>query len=138
MTRKFAAGNCEHCRKVFPYYLIHSGFNNSWYAYCNRCGMTAILDYWNERRPQLETCPQHQAICEEMERYVKSCECGGRFRRGASPRCPGCYQELSAVEASRYIQNNAEGTPVGWTWQRNWTGRYCIVIGDRVVQNNFR
>jgi len=133
VTRKFAAGKCEHCRKTFPYYLIHSGFNNSWYAYCNRCGMTAILDYFNERRPRLDGCALHQAICIEMEPHIKSCECGGRFRRGASPRCPACHQELSAAEASIYIHSDAD-----LRWQQNWTGLNCIVIGDRVVQNNFR
>ena len=37
-------GTCESCESSFPYYLIHNGFNDSTYAYCDHCGRLAILN----------------------------------------------------------------------------------------------
>jgi hypothetical protein len=53
-------------------------------------------------------------------------------------RCPHCWQTLSAQAAADYIEMNAPGTKKGWQWQRNWCGTYCIVIENRVVNDNFR
>jgi hypothetical protein len=72
-----------------------------------------------------------------MESYIQPCECGGRFKRGAAPRCPHCCQPLSAESATSYIESNAPGTKKGWHWQRNWSGIYCIVIENNRVDNNF-
>jgi hypothetical protein len=44
MARTHDIGDCEHCKKKFGYYLIHNGFNDSAYAYCDTCGSTALLD----------------------------------------------------------------------------------------------
>ena len=43
MARELSVGECEHCHGQFGYYLIHSGFNDSNYAYCDFCGKTAVL-----------------------------------------------------------------------------------------------
>jgi hypothetical protein len=133
VTRNFEMGGCEHCQHAFLYYLIHSGFNNCWYAYCDRCGMTAILDFWDRRRPKLVDCPEHQAICAAMEPYLAPCACGVAFRRDASPRCPSCNEALSAGAAASYIEHGR----TDWRWQRSWTALYCIVIGEKVVHDNF-
>jgi hypothetical protein len=39
--------------------------------------------------------------------------------------------------ATAYIEINAPGTKKGWRWQRNWQATYCIVIENRVVNDNF-
>jgi hypothetical protein len=95
--------------------------------------MTALLDGW--KTPKSVHLVLHQIIAPEIEPYLVSCQCGGSFRAGASPRCPHCRQPLSAVRAADYIEPQAEGTKKGWRWQRTWTGLYCIIIEDRVVHD---
>jgi hypothetical protein len=77
-------------------------------------------------------------MCSAMEQYLTPCECGGRFRRGAAPRCPRCAESLSTESATSYIESNAPGTKNGWHWQRSWSRLYCIVIENKMVENNFR
>jgi len=42
---------CEYCKNEFRFLLIHSGFNNTAYFYCDSCGTTALLDIYNENYP---------------------------------------------------------------------------------------
>lgn len=45
-------GDCEHCHASFRYDLLHSGFGDMSYAYCERCGTAALLSYWNPNCPK--------------------------------------------------------------------------------------
>ena len=99
MSRERNVGICEHCGREFGYYLIHNGFNDSSYAYCNQCGAVAILDLWGA--PRAVTLERFQAITEDVEPFLKPCRCGGSFRAGAAPRCPHCHRPLSAALANR-------------------------------------
>jgi hypothetical protein len=40
--------------------------------------------------------------------------------------------------AAGYIERNAPATTKGWRWQHNWYGLYCIVIGNNVIEDNFK
>ena len=134
-----ATGTCEHCGKSFGYTLLHCGFGDCSYAYCEKCGMTAILSLWDKRMPKLsQGAWGQQEIPTDLEQYMQPCECGGFFKRGSSPRCPRCSQGLSAEIATTYIERNAPGTKKGWKWQRSWHAMYCMVIENRRVANNFR
>jgi hypothetical protein len=141
MTRVDGHGECEHCHHKFPYYLIHNGFNDSFYAYCDRCGRTALISSWvfvKERRlteEQQRNLPQGQ-IARRLEADLSSCECGGRFLAGASPRCPACNEVLSPERAAEWIEANASGAKKGWRWQRSWSGLYCIVVNGLSVSDN--
>jgi len=136
MSRERNVGICEHCGREFGYYLIHNGFNDSSYAYCNQCGAVAILDLWGA--PRAVTLERFQAITEDVEPFLKPCRCGGSFRAGAAPRCPHCHRPLSAALATEYIERNAPGTKGGWTWQRSWNGLYCVVIENQMVSNSWK
>jgi hypothetical protein len=136
--RELSAGKCEQCQQNFGYYLVHSGFNDSSYAYCEKCGRTAILSMWAKPIPLLPKCAWQQEICADWEPFVQPCECGGAFKKGAWPRCPHCSQPLSAEKATTYIEANAPGTKKGWRWQRNWQETYCIVVENRVSNDNFK
>jgi hypothetical protein len=133
MARKYDTGHCEHCKKTFGYYLIHNGFNESSYAYCNSCGMTALLDGW--KIPKGVQIPRHQNISAKIEPLLQPCKCGGTFKAGASPRCPHCREPLSATEAASYIEAQAEGAKKGWRWQRSWTELYCIIIEEKIAHD---
>jgi hypothetical protein len=136
-------GTCEHCKHAFGYRLIHSGFNESSYGYCDSCGQTAILNYcsptWRKLITELGAgCPLQQEICLQIEPYLQACECGGKFKKGSSPRCPSCMKPLSAELAGAYIETNAAGTKKGWRWQRNWRETYGIIVEERFVEDNFK
>ena len=138
MAREVSNGTCEHCKKTFGYWLLHSGFNDSVYAYCDSCGTTAVLSLWDKRMPKLRNCPVHQEMCSAMASDLLPCACGGTFRKGSAPRCPHCNKSLSAEFATKYLENNAPGTQKGWRWQRDWSGLYCIIIEGKRIENNFR
>ena len=137
MTRENLPGRCDHCGHTFGYHLIHNGFNESCYAYCAECGMTALMDTgYHDRADQ--GLPRHRSITAGGDQFLRSCACGGRFSPGASPRCPHCKQALSATEAAQWIEANAAGSTWGWRWQRSWDGLYAIIIDDRVAHNPWR
>jgi len=124
-------GNCEYCQREFNYQLWHAGFSDISYAYCNRCGAIATFSYQTEERSDLPpVVAAYQEINKEFEPLIDSCACGGRFKKGASPRCPHYNLIISAEFAASYIEANAPGTVNGWRWQLNWSGLYCIAIED--------
>lgn len=131
-------GICENCHKSFSYKLIHNGFNESSYAYCDNCGKTAIFDSYlvpNELKQIYNNNSRHNAISEELEDFIMPCDCSGNYKHNASPRCPHCNEELSAILAEKYIENNAPGVEKGWQWQSNWTGLYAIIIEGKSISN---
>lgn len=140
MSRGQNSGTCEHCGTPFNWYLIHNGFNDSCYAYCSDCGLTAVLSlYSNQLRNMPNIGPSE--IVHQVESLLKACPCGGRFGVGGKPRCPACKQALSADRAAVYIEAAAPGTQKGWRWQRTWNGiraLYCIIVDNRAVYDVFK
>jgi len=137
--RELNRGVCEHCQESFSYYLVHSGFNDSSYAYCDSCGSTSLLSYWSKLLPRWpEGKPHYEEIPVELEQALEPCSCSGRFQKGASPRCPHCRQKLSAKAVTAFVESNAPGTAKGWRWQGNWHSTYCIVIENHAVSDNFK
>ena len=129
-------GECENCNLVFAYELWHAGFGDLTYAYCDTCGMTATLDHWN---PEVSKITGLSAGCGEIEnsaeQFLLPCQCGGKFRKGSTPRCPYCNKALSADFAAGYLEKNSAR---GWQWQRSWSGLYCIVIEDPEILDALR
>lgn len=128
---------CDACHAQFSYYLIHNGFNDSAYAYCDTCGQTALLSGWAGNIPKDVDLRIHQPIAPELEEHLAACSCGGRFRAHASPRCPHCRHPLAAASLTHQIEENAPGTKGGWRWQQDWSGLYAIVIEDRMTRDNW-
>jgi len=129
-------GDCASCGRSFGYRLLHCGFADMGYAYCDRCGRTALLSGWCKTIPSGAQLRVHKVIDAVTEPYLQQCECGGAFRASASPRCPHCHACLSAVKAARWIEANAPGTRKGWRWQRNWSDVYAIVLEKRRAVDN--
>jgi len=134
MSRKNEIGKCDQCGESFGYYLIHNGFNDSSYAYCDSCGMTSLLNGYKIPPIRVKLEP-YQVITPEAEPFLRECSCGGKFRSGATPRCLHCHCPLSATEATPFIEAQAEGVKKGWRWQRSWTGLYCIIIEGKSVDD---
>ena len=136
-TRSCRLRGFRHCGARFGYFLVHNGFNDSAFAYCDGCGRTALLSAWFDDIPDDAALYHYGPVSVEAEPWLESCECGGAFRANASPRCPGCTCKLSAQEARSWIEANAPGTAKGWRWQGGWHGLYCIVIERRSVEDNW-
>jgi hypothetical protein len=138
-TRRDGTGSCDRCSGSFEYMIIHNGFNDTAYAYCDQCGMTTFVGGMSDsNKPPDAPLRIHEPILIETEPWLLPCECGGRFRREAAPRCPSCNDRLSAESATEYIEKNAAGAKKGWRWQRSWSGMYCIVVNGRMTENNWR
>jgi hypothetical protein len=124
-------GDCEHCRRIYRYSLWHSGFGDNSYAYCDECGMLGTLSYLNL---DVASFPpptvRYQEIDESWESLMRPCVCGGRFRKGAAPRCPFCREVLSATYATGHMEKQAFGAGKDWHWQKNWNGMHCMAIED--------
>ena len=132
-------GDCEHCTRIFRYTLLHAGFGDFSYAYCDACGTLATFSYSNSHLVKLPPpSTPHQVIDPEWEAFLDECRCGGHFRSGASPRCVFCSEVLSADHAAAHIERNAIGAGRGWRWQRNWTDLYCIALEDPKDPGNLR
>ncbi len=130
-------GTCDICDRTFSYRLIHNGFNESAYAYCAKCGSTALLSGWADSIPTTAGFRVYERIADSVEPFLTPCPCGGRFTAKASPRCPACRSELSAVKVGEFLEQNVPGGKAGWRWQGNWSGIYAIVIGGRVTSDNW-
>ena len=107
-------GFCEHCDSSFAYRLIHNGFNDSAYGYCDTCGKTCLLDGW--KAPKGADLKIHAPIAKRIEPLLVLCDCGGSFKGSVSPRCPQCKETLSPIKAAKWIEANAPGTKKGWRW----------------------
>jgi hypothetical protein len=131
-------GTCSRCDEPFPYHLIHNGFNNSAYAYCDACGTTALFDTWQDDIPAAAGLVAYARILPSVEPFLAPCGCGGSFTARAGPRCPACSEELDAEAARAYIEFNAPGTANGWRWQGNWYELYAIIVAGQVVSNPWK
>ncbi len=132
-------GDCEHCSRTYRYMLLHAGFGDFSYAYCDSCGTLAALAYTNRDLSNLPaTTVRHEEIEKGWEPYLRPCSCGGSFRKGVSPRCVYCNSPLSADYAAGHIERNSVGATRGWRWQRNWHDMYCMVIEDPTNPGSLR
>ena len=130
MTR---TGMCDHCGRTFSYVLLHNGFNDSAFAYCDKCGRTAVMAAWSKK--PTEVIFQQGTLPAHLEGLLAPCECGGKFRVDASPRCPHCHEPLSATLATEYIERNAPGTVKGWRWHRSWKGLYAMIVEGQMIKD---
>ena len=145
--REQSIGKCDKCGVEFGYYLVHNGFNDSNYAYCDKCGKVAFLNLHERDRifghnKRFFTFIPQGIIGKDMETVIKQCSCGGTFKHDASPRCPLCKNQLSAIAAKEYIEKNALANwpknKKRWKWQNNWDDLYAIVIENNVVRDNWK
>jgi hypothetical protein len=125
-------GSCERCAHAFRFELVHCGFNDTSYAYCDDCGCVALIEPTAEKTPGI---PRHRSIEPDGEALLADCPCGGRFRSGATPRCPACRASLDALRAARYIECAVQPVAAGWKWQGDWRGLYCMIVERRFVRN---
>lgn len=119
MSVEDPTGWCQHCGGTFRYRLVHNGFGNSAYAYCDDCSFTVLLSEWSPAAKRVPFQSQRR-ITPDLECLLKPCPCGGKYLASADPNCPNCAQ---ALDATNYIEKN--GYSVG------------LALGSVVVRNSF-
>ena len=70
MVRDNSVGVCEHCHSEFAYYIVHNGFNDSAYAYCDACETSAILSGWYKAIPPEANLRTHQRVQKMSNRFL--------------------------------------------------------------------
>lgn len=121
---------CHACEATFSYRLVDAGFNESAHGYCNQCGRTLLLEVpWQD--PKYTGTQPLGPIVSAVEATLAPCPCGGSFSAAASPRCPSCRVQLSALLLRAQIEANAPGASAGWRWQNSWQGTHAIIINDQ-------
>lgn len=88
------AATCPECNQILRYQLVHTGFNNTGYAYCDRDGALLVWEIFD---------PQYTAVAGDkhpwtlnhleevrVESAFHPCPCGGHFGMRNPPRCPHC------------------------------------------------
>lgn len=124
-------GNCEHCHRTYRYTLWDARFGAYSYAYCDACGMLATIYNSSEHLADLPPVEaKYREIDASWEPFLAPCACGGRFRKGAAPRCVHCKEALSARYAAIHIARNVKGAAKNWVWQGNWNDRLCMAISE--------
>ena len=104
-------GTCESCGHTFQYWLIHNGFNDSAFAYCDRCGCEASLSGWYDRIPPHAHLKIHGPVNPEAVALLQPCSCGGCISRER-------IAPLSALQVST-ISGGGSFVPGG---ERPWHG----------------
>ena len=127
-------GRCDTCGARFPCALVHNGFNDSAFAYCEQCGTAGFVSAWRDDIPREAHFEAHGPVSAATESLLAPCSCGGRFRRDAAPRCPSCHSALSATAAASWLEAQAPGAAKGWRWQRSWQGLYSLIVAGRSQQ----
>jgi hypothetical protein len=85
---------CPSCRRTFRYQKVHSGFNNTGYAYCDSVGALLVWDTFDPQYTSL-VGEQHPWTLDRrdqgrVESALQPCPCGGHFGMGNPPLCPRC------------------------------------------------
>lgn len=116
MTDEHVSTNCPSCGKTIEYRIIHNGFNESAHAYCDKCGMTCVLNDASPKIPrecryfERQSADIYRIIDKNVEKFLQTCKCGGNFRHDALPRCPHCKAELTQFKDMQFrtvvISNN--------------------------------
>ncbi len=140
--REQLRGICDRCDQAFPYYLIHSGFNDSYYAYCDLCGKTAILDSYSPSlsQPRLQRVSLGR-IPAELEGKLCPCECGGRFVVNAGPRCPHCGSSYPQRRRPRLLSDRRKGQRsdgAGKETGKGYTASWLKIAPSETISFSFR
>jgi hypothetical protein len=135
------AVSCASCAKTFSVALLHNGFNNSEFLYCDTCHRVAILNFYSRRSNLLlQLADMSGGVLwswrnsieanRDIEMRLSPCQCGGHFSFQAAPHCPICRAALNLQDVLRQL-NVRQG------WNNGWRGIYCLVVEGGIVEDPF-
>ena len=92
---------CPTCNKPLRFEKVHTGFNDTGYAYCDRDGSLLVWDTFDPTYTALVGERHPWALDrnaeEQVERALEACPCGGRFGLHNPPLCAHCGHDLRAL-----------------------------------------
>lgn len=81
--------------------IIHSGFNDSGFMYCDNCPNILTWSIYDRNYEKLVNGKVPWLLNDSeknlIEESVIKCESGGNFRFSAKPRCPNCNNIISEI-----------------------------------------
>jgi len=82
---------CPHCHAEIKFYAYSGMGDICPHFYCDSCSNV----YHNHRHNELlRKRGESEELLAEVQAQLPECPCGGRFRAGASPKCPSCGAEM--------------------------------------------
>ncbi len=136
--------------ETYRYMLLHAGFGDFSYAYCDCCGMLAAFAYTvqRSREPAANLPNRNQVIDARLGSLIlRPCSCGGHFRKGASPRCVYCNSPLSAdmrqatLSATQSVRpvdgagKETGATPTAWSSKIPADPGHLRQIADPIIRS---
>ena len=71
MMARIDQGTCEHCGLYFGYTILHAGFGDIAYCYCDSCGRLATLSAWDAEAQKLpKPVGWHGEMNQQIEQYL--------------------------------------------------------------------
>lgn len=81
--------------------VIHSGFSNRGFIYCDKSGDLVIWGTYDQTYvsliPDKHPWTLNKKEQKILEKGLLDCPCGGKFKFTASPRCPNCNVEIPDI-----------------------------------------
>ena len=119
-------GDCEHCLRTFRYTLLHAGFGDFSYAYCDCCGMLATFNYSDSilvnLPPPYRTAPGNRLPT--GSRFSIPAHAADIFAQELRRVACSATRALSAEHAAAHIERNSVGAAADGTGKE--TGPTCI------------
>ena len=100
MTQSLPRAVCTHCNGEFTYYQRHSGFGDEGYMYCDSDETVLTMQFYGATYQSIMTklpWTLNEGEKQVVEAALKPCPFGGRFSFRNPPRCPHCFEDVSAV-----------------------------------------
>jgi hypothetical protein len=106
---------CPSCRKPLPVKgVYHAGFNDVGFFYCDKDQTVLTFSAYDEtykelipnKKPWAPYAGGNLTLQEQrlVEKHLRPCPCGGRFRFHNKPRCPSCGKSIATlVDSIHYI-----------------------------------
>ena len=92
---------CHYTIKVDYPKVIHAGFSNCGFLYCDKGGdlvtWSSFDKVYESLIPNKHPWTLNAKEKALVERSLTACPCGGKFTFAAKPRCPNCNHEIPEI-----------------------------------------
>jgi hypothetical protein len=90
---------CPCCSETYEIQNYNMGFSDAYEIRCDSCSNTLMVEFYH---PPMDVL--YSLGLSVIEKALKPCECGGRFRFKAPHRCKNCNCEIKLIEIAKQIK----------------------------------
>jgi hypothetical protein len=102
---------CQYCNRAISFVSAHGGFSDVLSFYCSKCPNVLVAGLYDEFVSYVDKKTDYSwdnpesrdDFYEYFEKALITCECGGRFKHNAKPRCPYCLNEIPEIIPNPYL-----------------------------------